>query len=169
MPLPLTVSCFSKIQIGFTFLVPAHPGSPGKRAVKWVCVQQQFKLQHIKVRQFLVNRSTVNFNTDKHSVKHRKNLKLSDLVWDTKSNQSWVLPDVSKLVGLVTIFIFIYSKKQSVMTSVSVASLRLLNSRYYRIAWVKDSDNVILQYVLKQNSLWDRQPSAVVQYVLIYW
>jgi len=37
MPLPLTVSCFSKIQIGFTFLVPAHPGSPGKRTVKWVC------------------------------------------------------------------------------------------------------------------------------------
>jgi len=33
MPLPLTVSCFSKIQIGFTFLVPAHQGSPG-RAVK---------------------------------------------------------------------------------------------------------------------------------------
>ena len=40
MPLPLTVSCFSKIQIGFTFLVPAHPGSPGKGAVKrvYVCV-----------------------------------------------------------------------------------------------------------------------------------
>ena len=38
MPLPLTVSCFSKIQIGFTFLVPAHPGSPGKRADKRVCV-----------------------------------------------------------------------------------------------------------------------------------
>ena len=37
MPLPLTVSCFSKIQIGFTFLVPAHPGSPGNRAV-CVCV-----------------------------------------------------------------------------------------------------------------------------------
>ena len=36
MPLPLTVSCFSKIQIGFTFLVPAHPGSPGQRAVKRV-------------------------------------------------------------------------------------------------------------------------------------
>ena len=36
--LPLTVSCFSKIQIGFTFLVPAHPGSPGQRAVKRVCV-----------------------------------------------------------------------------------------------------------------------------------
>ena len=32
------VSCFSKIQIGFTFLVPAHPGSPGKMAVKRVCV-----------------------------------------------------------------------------------------------------------------------------------
>ena len=38
MQLPLTVSCFSKIQIGFTFLVPAHPGSPGQRAVKRVCV-----------------------------------------------------------------------------------------------------------------------------------
>jgi len=33
MPLPLTVSCFNKIQIGFTFLVLAHLGSPGKRAV----------------------------------------------------------------------------------------------------------------------------------------
>ena len=38
MPLPLTVSCFSKIQIGFTFLVTAHLGSPGKGAVKRVCV-----------------------------------------------------------------------------------------------------------------------------------
>jgi len=38
MPLPLTVSCFSKIQIGFTFLVLALPGSPRKRAVKRVCV-----------------------------------------------------------------------------------------------------------------------------------
>jgi len=39
MPLPLTVSCFSKIQIGFTsFLVPAHLGSPGHRAIKRVCV-----------------------------------------------------------------------------------------------------------------------------------
>ena len=37
MPLPLTVSCFSKIQIGFTFLVLAHLGSPGKIAVKCVC------------------------------------------------------------------------------------------------------------------------------------
>ena len=38
MPLPLTVSCFSKIQIGFTSLLPAHPGSPGQRAVKRLCV-----------------------------------------------------------------------------------------------------------------------------------
>ena len=38
MPRPLTVSCFSKIQIGFTFLIPAHSGSPGKRAFKRVCV-----------------------------------------------------------------------------------------------------------------------------------
>ena len=38
MPLPLTVSCFSKIEIGFTFLVLARPGSPGQRAVKRMCV-----------------------------------------------------------------------------------------------------------------------------------
>ena len=38
MPLPLTAPCFSKIQIGFTFLVPAHLGGPGQRAVKRVCV-----------------------------------------------------------------------------------------------------------------------------------
>jgi len=38
MPLPLTVSCFSKIHTCFTFLLLAHPGSPGQRAVKRVCV-----------------------------------------------------------------------------------------------------------------------------------
>ena len=39
MPLPLTVSCFSKIQIGFTFLVPAHPGVPEKGPLNGcVCV-----------------------------------------------------------------------------------------------------------------------------------
>jgi len=34
MPLSLAASCFSKIQIGFAFLVPAHPDSPEQRAVK---------------------------------------------------------------------------------------------------------------------------------------
>ena len=38
MPRPLTVSCLSKIQIGFTFLVPAHPVSLGKGPFKSVCV-----------------------------------------------------------------------------------------------------------------------------------
>ena len=38
MPLPLTVSRFGKIQIGSTFLVPAHLGSPGQRAIKRACV-----------------------------------------------------------------------------------------------------------------------------------
>jgi len=41
MPLPLTVSCFSKNQIGFTFLVPAHLGSPGKGPLNGcVCIIQ---------------------------------------------------------------------------------------------------------------------------------
>jgi len=51
MLLPLTVSCFSKIQIGFTFLVPAHLGSPGQRAVKrlWLCVVIRELLDHGQV------------------------------------------------------------------------------------------------------------------------
>jgi len=46
MPLPLTVSCFSKIHtgFGFTFLVPAHPSSPGQRADKRVCARVVFAL-----------------------------------------------------------------------------------------------------------------------------
>ena len=53
MPLPLTVSCFSKIQIGFTFLVPAHPGSPRQRAVKRVCVCVFCFLQILKTLKLL--------------------------------------------------------------------------------------------------------------------
>ena len=50
MPLPLTVSCFSKIQIGFAFLLPTHLGSPRKRAVKHVCVCVCDKLAMTKLR-----------------------------------------------------------------------------------------------------------------------
>ena len=38
MPLPLTVSCFSKVLLAFTFLVPDHLVGPGQRAIKQVCV-----------------------------------------------------------------------------------------------------------------------------------
>ena len=47
MPVSLTVSCFSIIQIGFTFLVLAHPGSPGQSAVKRACVCCYFSDIHI--------------------------------------------------------------------------------------------------------------------------
>ena len=36
--MPLTVSCFSKIQIGCTFLVPAHPGSPGQGPLNGIVI-----------------------------------------------------------------------------------------------------------------------------------
>ena len=49
MPLPLTVSCFSKIQIGFTFLVPADLGSSGKRTIKRVCVDICRKLSALRL------------------------------------------------------------------------------------------------------------------------
>ena len=52
MPLPLTVSCFSKIQIGFTFLVLACPGSRRQRAVKQecVCMCVTLSLRYIYIR-----------------------------------------------------------------------------------------------------------------------
>jgi len=48
MPLPLTVSGFSKIQVGFTFLVPAHPGSPRQRAIKRVVVVVSYTTASLK-------------------------------------------------------------------------------------------------------------------------
>ena len=59
MPLSPTVSCFSKIQIGFTFLVPAHPGSPGQRAVKrvYVCYSGKMWMSivcHLKMHTVLI-------------------------------------------------------------------------------------------------------------------
>jgi len=41
-----TVSCFIKIQIGLTFLVPAYPGCPGKEAIKRVSVSIHKHLLH---------------------------------------------------------------------------------------------------------------------------
>jgi len=49
VPLPLTVSCFSKIHIGFTFLVTAHPGRPGQRAVKQTCVCDLLVVTKVKL------------------------------------------------------------------------------------------------------------------------
>jgi len=37
MPLPPVISCFSKIQIGLTFLVHAYPGCSQKEVIKRIC------------------------------------------------------------------------------------------------------------------------------------
>ena len=55
MPLPVTVSCFSKIQIGFTFLVPAHPGNPRKRAIKRVCLCVLYDILCQRLRHYVVD------------------------------------------------------------------------------------------------------------------
>jgi len=50
IPLPLTVSWFSKNQIGFTFLVPAYPGSPDKGPLNGcVCVRDACQRQQCKM------------------------------------------------------------------------------------------------------------------------
>ena len=48
MPLPLTISCFSKIQIGCTFLVPAHPGSPGQGPLNGIVFVLLFRVPAIR-------------------------------------------------------------------------------------------------------------------------
>jgi len=63
MTLPLTVSCFSKIQTGSTFLAPADLGSPGKRAVKRVCVCV-LTLTFIAATSFLVSKNIIMWRVD---------------------------------------------------------------------------------------------------------
>ena len=71
MPLPLTVSCFSKIQIGSTFLVPAHLGSQDKGPLnKCVCVhttELKFILSHVRCADGL-NKQQFTQWADKHNV-----------------------------------------------------------------------------------------------------
>jgi len=75
MPLSLMslVSCFIKIQIGFAFLVPAHPGSPGKRAVKrvCVCVRIKFYIFLMVLTSFLVSCIHCCFKVLFHIIKHQ--------------------------------------------------------------------------------------------------
>jgi len=79
MPLPLIISCFIKMQIGFTFLVLAHPGSPGKRAIKLVCVcssRSSMEVVHVVGDDLfsyqIVNWPIVPVRTSKHAVLVRK-------------------------------------------------------------------------------------------------
>ena len=62
MPLPLTVSCFSKIQIGFTFLVAAYPGSPGQRAIKRACARARARVR-VCVRACVCSNSKIGCQT----------------------------------------------------------------------------------------------------------
>jgi len=57
MPLPLAVSFFSKIQIGFTFLILAHPVSTGQRqqgrktdVCVLMCLMMAFYYSFIQIR-----------------------------------------------------------------------------------------------------------------------
>jgi len=77
MPLPLTVSCFSKIQIGFIFLVQAHPGSPGQRAIKWVCLCVLFSSSEVTTLWRSTNLFIILLN--KHQLRHAPHLLLTML------------------------------------------------------------------------------------------
>ena len=67
MPLPLTISCFSKIQIGFTFLVPADPSSPGKGPLKGcVCVEYCWSCSFMTCNVCRVNATYLTFMQTAH-------------------------------------------------------------------------------------------------------
>ena len=68
MPLTLTVSCFSKIQIGFAFLVPAHPGSPDKGPLNGrVCSNISFLFNNV-IKFYTVIVSSLKAFLDTHSL-----------------------------------------------------------------------------------------------------
>ena len=78
MTLPLTVSCFSKIHIGFTFLVPAHLGIPGKRAIKRVCVCVCVFVVKFRVTVVVVYVAASSVNNDEYKLASRKSERLLD-------------------------------------------------------------------------------------------
>jgi len=90
MPLPLTVSFSSKIQIGFTFLVPAHQGSTGKRAVKWVYVYFQ---QIFQPYSMLTINTNITQNTNSAAV-------IASIKGDNGSGCQWKLGSVTVAQGL---------------------------------------------------------------------
>jgi len=67
LPLPLTVSCFSKIHIGFIFLVPAHPGGPGQTAVKRMCVSVCVLSRTTRVSQYQKDKTNMDFTEARDS------------------------------------------------------------------------------------------------------
>ena len=102
MPLPLTVSCFSKIQVGFTFLVPAHLGSPGKRAVKRVCVCVLWKALEIIQICYIWGKNALQIS-EKISLSH----KLSQVLLALGDHVSEVM---TKIVTIISGEPFFYSE-----------------------------------------------------------
>ena len=95
MPLPLTASCFNKIQIGFTFLVLAHPGSPGQRAVKrvYVCVYVYLNgyLDRNVNKQSLINSAVFLHNKQNAVIKICRGSSISNWVTMTYSKSNEIL------------------------------------------------------------------------------
>ena len=113
MPLPLTVSCFRKIQVGFTFLVPAHPGSPEQRAVKRVRVSTPASAG--KLVRSAVSVSTLALNLLTFDINSAKGQDHSSSCIESEDDRPMATVDVSKddnAVGLTSIlhrgqFVFI--------------------------------------------------------------
>jgi len=104
MPLALTISCVSKIQIGFTFLVPAHPGSPGQRAGKLNgCVWYSLS----KLRQKLRITKVIKYKVTTFECLKHINLPIADST-SLQQNSSPYKNTVSRLCSCVTYYCCCY-------------------------------------------------------------
>jgi len=99
MPLPLTVS-----QIGFTFLVPAHLGSLGQRAIKRVCVCVYLSIYWTDLREILRVGRTMTINDQ--SVFRSPPQRVA-----TTNNLCWLTAQLS--FGDIQLMALAYSKSSS--------------------------------------------------------
>ena len=99
----LSLAC-SKIQTGFTFLVPAHPGSPGKRAVKqvYVCMYCIFSCKHDDI---------VNFTLETHTATVPK---LITMYWQFST--STAISHITRVICLRSTNTIIYQTTAKMMT-----------------------------------------------------
>ena len=174
MPLPLTVYCFSKIQIGLNFLVPAHPGSPGQRSVKQECVSWQNRyltIQQCHNVMHLISKQTRNLAITNKSHTSGNVARTKWTSYYDKCNYNLVIKDVKTLTASHTECWHILDRTYIVNTS---NHSRCTNSNKYVpccVAWLRAASfwNVRVCFVGRRQRLlattWQKSCLTVLQYI----
>jgi len=155
MPLPLTVSCFSKIQTGFTFLVPAHPDCPRKRPLNGcvLCSNCLIKLFFfiVVLGQFLVHY----YDSFKFTYSPRKlympaiSLPMLQMTTRIYDHNSWILYITTYVTVILHMLLKLNVVRPVASSSHRAISISVIHGSTH-IDWVK-----ILHSKIYQNmSLW---------------